>query len=203
MDIDRELVNRLQEAVARPSQEVIEASRRQVAEWFARTAPVIRWDVIDSPLGPLYLAVGERGLCNVDFGIDRSVFLQRLNPLARSERSAQAVAPVVKQLQAYFAGSLVRFDLPLDMAHLTPFQRNVLQAARRIPPGTVRTYGQVAQAIGKPKASRAVGQALGRNPLPIVIPCHRVVAANGSLGGYSGGGGVRSKRLLLRLEGAL
>jgi methylated-DNA-[protein]-cysteine S-methyltransferase len=80
---------------------------------------------------------------------------------------------------------------------------SVLQTARRIPMGSVWTYGQVARTIGQPKASRAVGQALGRNPIPIVIPCHRVVAADGGLGGYSGGGGLESKRLLLRLEGAL
>ena len=79
----------------------------------------------------------------------------------------------------------------------------MLQTARNIPQGTLWTYGQVAQAIGKPKASRAVGQALGRNPVPIVIPCHRVIASDGSLGGYSGGGGLESKRFLLGLEGAL
>jgi O-6-methylguanine DNA methyltransferase len=203
MDMDRELLDRLQESVGTPPEDAAERSRRQVAEWFVRTAPVIQWDVIESPLGPLYLAVGEGGLCNVDFGVDRGTFLQRLDPLARTERSATAVAAVARQLQAYFAGTLNRFDLALDMTRLTPFQQSVLQAARRIPPGTVRTYGQVAQAIGKPKASRAVGQALGRNPMPIVIPCHRVVAADGSLGGYSGGGGVQSKQLLLQLEGAL
>jgi methylated-DNA-[protein]-cysteine S-methyltransferase len=79
----------------------------------------------------------------------------------------------------------------------------VLQAVRTIPAGTVWTYGQMARAIGKPQASRAVGQALGRNPVPVVVPCHRVIAGDGSLGGYSGGGGLASKRLLLDLEGAL
>ena len=110
---------------------------------------------------------------------------------------------VAEQLQAYFDGTCFSFDLPLDLERLTPFQLSVLQTARSIQPGTKWTYGQMAQAIGKPKASRAVGQALGRNPVPIVIPCHRVVASDGSLGGYSGGGGVESKRLLLVLEGAL
>jgi methylated-DNA-[protein]-cysteine S-methyltransferase len=78
-----------------------------------------------------------------------------------------------------------------------------LQAVRTIPAGTVWTYGQMARAIGNPRASQAVGQALGRNPVPVVIPCHRVIASDGSLGGYSGGGGLASKRLLLNLEGAL
>jgi methylated-DNA-[protein]-cysteine S-methyltransferase len=103
----------------------------------------------------------------------------------------------------YFTDPGYRFELPVDLDRLTPFQVTVLQAARSIPSGSVWTYGQLARTIGSPKASRAVGQALGRNPVPIVIPCHRVVASDGSLGGYSGGGGLQSKRFLLGLEGAI
>jgi methylated-DNA-[protein]-cysteine S-methyltransferase len=180
----------------------VAGSRRRVHNWFAQTAPLIRWDVTESPLGPLYIAASAQGLCNVDFGVSRADFLNRLDPLARIEQDPAALALVAAQLRAYFAGDRCRFDLPLDLGRTTPFQRSVLQTARRIPPGTVWTYGQVARAIGKPKASRAVGQALGRNPIPIVIPCHRVVASDGGLGGYSGGG-LESKRLLLRLEGVL
>jgi O-6-methylguanine DNA methyltransferase len=174
-----------------------------VQNWFAQTAPLIEWDIVESPLGPLYIAASERGLCSVGFGVSRADFLAGLDPLARTEQSPPALTPIAEQLQAYFAGARTSFDLPLDLSRLTPFQLSVLQAARRIPSGAVWTYGQVARAIGKPRASRAVGQALGRNPVPIVIPCHRVVASDGSLGGYSGGGGLDSKRLLLHLEGAL
>jgi O-6-methylguanine DNA methyltransferase len=178
-------------------------SRRRVEAWFAQTAPLLQWDVIDSPLGPLFIAASERGLCHVDFGVGQADFLRGLDPLARTEQSTPALAPIAEQLQAYFAGERTGFDVELDLSRLTPFQLSVLQAARRIPAGSVWTYGQVARSIGKPKASRAVGQALGRNPVPIVIPCHRAVASDGSLGGYSGGGGLDSKRWLLHLEGVM
>ncbi len=171
--------------------------------WFANTAPLIQWDVIESPLGPLYIAAGAQGLCNLDFGVNQEAFVGGLDPLARTEQNAEALTPVAQQLRAYFAGERIQFDLPLDLERLTPFQLAVLQTARRIPPGMTWTYGQIAEAMGKPRASRAVGQALGRNPVPIVIPCHRVVASDGSLGGYSGGGGLKSKRFLLTLEGAM
>jgi methylated-DNA-[protein]-cysteine S-methyltransferase len=135
--------------------------------------------------------------------MDQTGFLSRLDPLARTERNPVALKTSTEQLQEYFAGARKRFDLPLDLTRLTPFQLSVLQTARGIPPGSVRTYGQVARTLGKPKASRAVGQALGRNPIPIVIPCHRVIASDGSLCGYGGGGGLESKRFLLQLEGAV
>jgi methylated-DNA-[protein]-cysteine S-methyltransferase len=201
--MDQRLEKRLNEAVGTPPEVATRESRRRVLRWFAQTAPVIQWDVIESPLGPLYIAASGQGLCNLDFGIDQADFVGRLDLLARTERDPAALASVVEQLQAYFAGIRLGFDLPLDLARLTRFQLSVLQAARRIPAGTMWTYGEVARAIGKPNASRAVGQALGRNPVPIVIPCHRVVASDGSLGGYSGGGGLESKRFLLGLEGAL
>jgi methylated-DNA-[protein]-cysteine S-methyltransferase len=201
--MDERLMKQLQEAVGSPPEAALKDSRRQVARWFAQTAPLIRWDVIESPLGPLYIAASARGLCNLDFAVSRAGFIGGLDPLAQTEQNPTALAPVAKQLRDYFESTRSEFDLPVDLERLTPFQMSVLQAARRIPPGNTRTYGQVAHAVGKPKASRAVGQALGRNPVPIVIPCHRVVASDGSLGGYSGGGGLESKRLLLTLEGAL
>jgi O-6-methylguanine DNA methyltransferase len=196
-------VEQLQSAVSTPSDECVAQSRRQVRNWFAQTAPLIQWDVIESPVGPLYIAVSAKGVCSVDFGVARSVFLSQLDPLACVEHDPAAVAFVTAQLREYFAGSRLRFDLPLDLSRLTPFQQRVLQITRGIAAGTVWTYRQVAEAMGKPKASRPVGQALGHNPVPIVVPCHRVVASDGSLGGYSAGGGLASKRLLLQLEGAL
>lgn len=196
-------LKRLQDAMGDPPDAAVAESRRRVGSWFAQAAPLIQWDVVESPLGRLYVAVSDQGLCSLKFGVSQTDFLNRLDPLARTERDPTALAVVTAQLQEYFTGARSRFDLSLDLERTTPFQRRVLQTARRIPPGAVWTYGQIAQAIGKPQASRAVGQALGRNPIPIVIPCHRVVAGDGSLGGYSGGGGLNSKRLLLRLEGAL
>jgi methylated-DNA-[protein]-cysteine S-methyltransferase len=201
--MDERQLKQLQEAFSAPPTTAVRDSRRRVQQWFEQTAPLIQWDAIESPLGPLYIAVSGQGLCNVDFGVSQAEFLDQLDPVARTEHNAAALSSVVEQLQAYFAAARLRFELPLDLTRLTPFQFAVLQTARRIPPGTVWTYGQVAEAIGKPKASRAVGQALGRNPVPIVIPCHRVVASDGSLGGYSGGGGLESKKLLLVLEGAI
>jgi methylated-DNA-[protein]-cysteine S-methyltransferase len=101
----------------------------------------------------------------------------------------------------YLAGRRQAFDLPVDLSAVTSFQREVLLAACQIPRGQVRTYAEVARQIGRPKAARAVGQALASNPVPIVVPCHRVLAADGSLRGYTGGGGLRTKRRLLTLEG--
>jgi methylated-DNA-[protein]-cysteine S-methyltransferase len=201
--MDEHLNKQLREALGTPPEAGVKASRRQVTGWFAETAPLIQWDVIESPLGSLYIAASAQGLCNLDFGVSEADFIEHLDPLARTERNSRGLATITEQLRAYFDGRRIGFNIPLDLKRLTPFQLTVLQTARRIPPGTTWTYGQVAHAIGKPKASRAVGQALGRNPVPIVIPCHRVVASDGSLGGYSGGGGLESKRRLLTLEGAL
>ena len=109
----------------------------------------------------------------------------------------------ISQITNYLSGNRTTLDLPYDIHTLTPFQQQVLLAALQIPRGQVYTYADIARKIGNPKAVRAVGQALGRNPVPIVIPCHRVVASNGKLGGYSGGGGLATKRKLLVLEGAM
>jgi methylated-DNA-[protein]-cysteine S-methyltransferase len=201
--MDERVIKQVKESLASPQATAVMASRQRVTGWFAGVAPLIQWDVIPSPLGPLYIAASARGLRNVDFGVSEAEFIKSLDPLARTARDPAALASIAEQLHAYFAGTRLRFDAPLDLDQLTPFQASVLQTARRIPPGSVWTYGRVARTLGKPQASRAVGQALGRNPVPIVIPCHRVIASDGSLGGYSGGGGLESKRFLLQLEGAL
>lgn len=201
--MDERQLKRLNEAIGSPPQTDVAASRQRIARWFSETAPVVQWDRMDSPLGPLYVATSAHGLCNLDFGVSQTDFMAHLDPLARTERNPAALAPIVQQLRAYFSGERRRIDVALDLRRLTPFQMSVLQTARQIPAGSMWTYGQVARALERPGASRAVGQALGRNPVPIAIPCHRVVASDGSLGGYSGGGGLESKRFLLALEGAL
>ncbi len=112
----------------------------------------------------------------------------------------EALAPALTQLREYFACTRHEFDLPLDLRG-TPFQRAVWEQIARIPYGTTTTYGQIARGVGRPKAARAVGGANGANPLPIIIPCHRVVGARGALTGY--GAGLTIKASLLQLEGAL
>lgn len=154
-------------------------------------------------IGTVFVAVSERGLVALDFGLDEQAFVERVR--ARSRRSVIRSQPkaeeILRQVQEYLADERDRFDLPLDLGGASDFQRKVLLAAAQIPRGQIRTYHQVAQAIGKPKAARAVGQALGHNPVPLVIPCHRVLGSDGSLHGYSGGGGLKTKAWLLRLEG--
>jgi methylated-DNA-[protein]-cysteine S-methyltransferase len=158
---------------------------------------------MSSPLGPLFVAVSERGVCAIEFGRRKPRFSSLSKTGARLEKSAAAVAPVMAQLRAYFAGQRRRFDLPVDPSALTPFQRQVAAVTQKIPAGNTWTYRQVARAMARPNSARPVGQALARNPIPIIIPCHRVIASDGSLRGYSGGSGLKAKRWLLHHEGAL
>lgn len=199
---ETETIKQLRGALAGPPKAAFSRSRARVNSWFLKEAPLIRWGVMNSPLGRLFVAVSSGGLCAIDFGRSEAEFLARLNPLARLEKESNAVAQALAQLREYFSGSRSRFDLPVDLSVLTPFQRSVLDTACRIAPGHVWSYQRVAEEMGRPKSSRPVGQALARNPVPIVIPCHRVIASDGSLGGYSGGAGLPAKRWLLRLEGA-
>lgn len=195
-------IEQLRSVLSGPPPRALARSRARIKGWFAHAAPTIRWGEMNSPFGPLFVATNDRGLCAVDFGRSETQFLARLDPLAVLEKAPTAVAPIVSQLLEYFSGSRVSFDLPLDLSPLTPFQRRVLVTICRITPGQVWTYRRVAEEMGSPKSSRPVGQALARNPVPIIIPCHRVVASGGSLGGYSGGAGLPAKRWLLRREGA-
>jgi methylated-DNA-[protein]-cysteine S-methyltransferase len=155
-------------------------------------------------VGPLFVAVNDQGLVALDFGLSEQEFVARVahRTKATLNRSDDQAAEALKQVQEYLDGKRTTFDLPLDMSAMSEFQRRVLNIALKIPRGKFLTYGDVAKALGKPQASRAVGQALGHNPVPIVIPCHRVLGSDGSLHGYSGGGGIQTKLWLLRLEGA-
>ena len=138
------------------------------------------------------LVTNDCGLRAIDFDLSRPVDGSRygIHPIATE---------AVRQLRAYFAGQLRRFDLPLDMEG-TDFQLRVWRELERIPYGETRSYLEIAEAIGAPRAVRAVGAANGANPIPIVVPCHRVVGASGKLVGY--GGGLPLKKRLLELEGA-
>ncbi len=155
------------------------------------------WTHIDSPVGPLLLAADEQGLRLIEFHASR-------HPASRAadwrEGENEVMAMARTQLGEYFAGKRRGFDLPLAPRG-TEFQRSVWNALAYIPYGETRSYAQIAASVGKPTAVRAVGAANGRNPLPIVLPCHRVIGADGSLTGF--GGGLPTKRFLLALEGAL
>jgi methylated-DNA-[protein]-cysteine S-methyltransferase len=164
----------------------------------------ISYAPVDSPFGALLVAATKRGLVRVAFA-EESVddTLARLS-VRISPRIVEAAGPldaIRRELDEYFAGRRRRFELALDWALVGPFGRRVLSAASAIPYGDVLTYSDVAGKAGSPRASRAAGNALGANPMPIVVPCHRVLRRGGALGGY--GGGVERKRFLLELEGAL
>ena len=149
-----------------------------------------------SPLGPMLLARTHTGLAGAWF------MRQKDHPgeLAAPQRPDDPLLQrAVDQFKRYFAGSQEGFDLPLDLLG-TPFQRDVWLALLRIPPGTTQTYGAIARAVGTPEAARAVGAAVGKNPLGVIVPCHRVIGSNGALTGYAAG--LERKTALLELEGA-
>jgi methylated-DNA-[protein]-cysteine S-methyltransferase len=147
---------------------------------------------LDSPAGPLLAAASSRGLMMLAYRDEHD------DDGPAEDGDASLLDPVQRQLDEYFAGTRREFDLPLDWALVRGFARAVLEATARIPYGETRTYGEIAAEAGSPRAFRATGNALGSNPIAIVIPCHRVVASGGRIGGY--GGGLDRKRLLLGLE---
>ncbi|RDZ27734.1 methylated-DNA--[protein]-cysteine S-methyltransferase [Lysobacter silvisoli] len=157
----------------------------------------VTWQRIASPVGPLLLASGEDGLRLIEFEAP-------WHPVAMDAHWREGDDAVLQaaraQLDEYFAGSRREFSLPLA-PHGTPFQLQCWRTLALIPFGATWSYAQMARHIGQPSATRAVGAANGRNPLPIVLPCHRVIGADGSLTGF--GGGLPTKRYLLELEGAL
>lgn len=168
-------------------------------------APEITYDVLQhSPIGPVCIAASERGVLALDFGLGEQEFVEGLERRTRAgvRRSSEQVGSAMRQVQEYLSGARTRFDVPIDLDWTSAFQQQVLRETLAIPRGQTRTYHQVARTIGMPRAARAVGQALGHNPVPIIIPCHRVLGSDGSLHGYSGGGGLATKAWLLQLEGA-
>jgi methylated-DNA-[protein]-cysteine S-methyltransferase len=163
----------------------------------------VAYAVYDSPAGALLLAATPRGLVRVAY-LDGSDEEQVLEQLARRISPRVLLAPRRldddrRQLDEYFTGTRKSFDLPIDWRLCAGFGRRVLDVTARIPFGALSTYKQVATEAGSPRGSRAAGNALGANPMPIVVPCHRVVHSTGGLGGYTGG--LERKRLLLGVEG--
>jgi methylated-DNA-[protein]-cysteine S-methyltransferase len=159
----------------------------------------VRFDVVsDSPVGDLFVAATERGLCRISYRVEgQDEELARLFGLRVLRVPLDEVR---RELDEYFEGRRREFELPLDL-RVAPFHEAVLHELARVPYGRTETYGALAAKVGRPKAARAVGTVMNRNPLPIVLPCHRIVGANGSLTGYAGG--LHVKRALLELEGAM
>ena len=159
--------------------------------------------VTDTPIGDLLVGVTDRGVCRIHFDPDPQ---RELESLARQFgprvlRSARPIDRVRKQLDEYFSGARHSFDLDWDVRHLPAYNQRVLEELARVEYGHTTTYGTLAAITGNPRAARAVGTVMNRNPIPIVLPCHRVVGAGGKLTGYAGG--LERKELLLRLEGAI
>ena len=163
------------------------------------------YDVVDTPVGPLLVAATDRGLLRVSFdgGGDPEAALEHIARLAgpRVLRAPRSVAAAHAELDEYFAGNRRAFDLPVDLRGQPAFAVSVLGELAKVTYGHTQTYGELESRAGNPKAARAVGMVMNRNPLPIVLPCHRIVGASGSLVGY--GGGLERKEHLLRLEGAI
>jgi methylated-DNA-[protein]-cysteine S-methyltransferase len=208
MEHMNDLGRTLKDAATRASAErsakaATDLARRAAEEGLADIA----YDTVESPVGPLVAAATPRGVLRISYDHDQlDRFLEELARLV-SPRILEAsgmpgfLDPLRRQLDEYFEGRRKRFDLPLDWRLARGFGRRVLRRTARIPYGQVATYTEVASAAGNARASRAAGNALGANPMPIVVPCHRVVRQTLDLGGY--GGGLERKAYLLELEGAL
>jgi O-6-methylguanine DNA methyltransferase len=168
--------------------------------------PLVHYGLIaKTSIGPVWVAAGKKGLVGIDFEVSEKDLVAQLEKdgRARAVRKDEVISKEIGQVRAYLEGKIDAFDMDVDIGALTKFQRMVLNAARQVPRGQVATYGEIAERIGKPRAFRAVGQALRNNPIPIVIPCHRVINADGTLGGYGGKVGSQRKIQLLQLEGAI
>ena len=162
----------------------------------------VAYAIEPTPVGPVVLAATPRGLVRVGYTDDGPDAVLEDLAVRLSPRMLEAPArldPVRRELDEYFAGRRELFAVPVDLALARGFGRRVLAATRAIPFGQVRSYGEVARTAGSPRAARAAGNALGANPVPIVVPCHRVVHAGGGIGGYTGG--LERKRVLLAVEG--
>jgi methylated-DNA-[protein]-cysteine S-methyltransferase len=151
--------------------------------------------IVPTKLGPFRIQCSSRGISRIDFPACSG----GVRPPKPSPPPPSFIRTCARQLQQYAAGNRVGWTVPLDLSAGTAFQQAVWRALKTIPRGQTRSYGWVARKIGKPTASRAVGTACGANPVPVVVPCHRVIAGDGSIGGF--GGGLPMKRRLLQIEG--
>jgi methylated-DNA-[protein]-cysteine S-methyltransferase len=160
----------------------------------------VAYDVAESPLGDLLVAVTDRGLCRIAYRPDAALDEIAADFGARVLRVPKRVDRIRRELDEYFGGKRQTFDLETDLSPVPAFQQLALRELARVPFGQMTTYGALAARVGRPRAARAIGGAMNRNPIPIVLPCHRVVGSSGKLVGYAGG--LDRKEALLRLEGA-
>jgi methylated-DNA-[protein]-cysteine S-methyltransferase len=163
----------------------------------------VAYDLVDTPLGRLLVAATDAGVCRISYDPEPEREVETLAKLlgTRILRTAKPIDPARRQLDEYFEHRRREFDVDVDLRLSAAFSRRVLEELARVPYGETTTYGDLAARAARPRAARAVGTVMNRNPIPIILPCHRVVGANGSLVGY--GGGLERKEALLRLEGAL
>jgi methylated-DNA-[protein]-cysteine S-methyltransferase len=200
------------QALADEARDVARGASAELSKRFLRRAREaglvdVAYTRVDSPLGPLALAATERGLIRLAYLAPGSTteadvakeLAATVSPRVLEERGR--LDPVRRELEEYFTGRRRLFDLPIDWRLVRGFGREVLDVTARIEYGETASYTEVARRAGSPRAYRAAGNALNRNPVPIVVPCHRVLQSGGALGGY--GGGLDAKRFLLELEGAL
>lgn len=168
--------------------------------------PVLIGSIQTTHLGEVWVALSEHGLVAVEFGVSRAEFeaTVRKQTFGKVEYAPRRVSKAARQIKEYIDGKRRAFDLKIDWSVLTSdFQRAALRAVISIPYGQTRTYAQVAAQIGHPDSPRAVGRANATNPMPLVIPCHRVIGTDGKLHGYGGAGGLSTKEWLLKMEGAM
>ena len=160
--------------------------------------PIHLGELNDTPVGDLRLAVSDQGLIAVEWATTQPDFDSYLLPF-----EADVITPYAEELREYLEGKRHEFTFPIHWAIFRPFQRDALQAVFKIPYGETRTYSEIAMEIDRPRAYRAVGRANATNPMPIVIPCHRLIGTDGKLHGYGGGEGLKTKEWLLKMEGAV
>jgi methylated-DNA-[protein]-cysteine S-methyltransferase len=182
--------------------DTISRSRKSIG--LTKPSPLYIGHLPSSPIGPMWVAVSEVGLVMVDWDMSQAQFTHQVEQHFHSPVIVDAThtAEPLQQLANYLNGILHQFDMPLDLSAMTPFQRQVLQLTSQIPYGSTTTYKELAFRVGKPNAARAVGRVEATNPMPIIIPCHRVLGSDGSLHGYGGPGGIKLKAWLLQLERA-
>ncbi|MGA2469901.1 MAG: methylated-DNA--[protein]-cysteine S-methyltransferase [Solirubrobacteraceae bacterium] len=197
------MTDRIERALRAPVPQASAASRRLTDRAASEGRADLCYTTFASPLGELLLVASRRGLARlhyVDGTLEETLDKLAVERSPRIVESAAALEPWRRELDQYFAGERQRFDGPLDWQEITGFRRRVLRATAAVPYGEAATYKKIATAAGSPRASRAAGNALGSNPLAIVIPCHRVLHTGGGLGGYTGG--LERKALLLGIERA-
>jgi methylated-DNA-[protein]-cysteine S-methyltransferase len=169
---------------------------------YVSSLPIYTGYLPSSEIGPMWVATSEIGLVMIEWDMTQSDFSQRVVHYLHREvlyDEARTAEPL-HQLKEYLCGNLRQFRLPLDLSTLTPFQQQVLHLTTQIPYGQTATYKEIAAMAGRPNAARAVGRVEATNPIPLVIPCHRVLGCDGSLHGYGGPGGIKLKAWLLQLE---